>query len=77
MKRNNLNRFLFLLLVLGWAYYEMTPLQDKPGRLLDRFTSESTNKVVATEIAKNGSNQFFGSIRVGEKRVRRAHVGGR
>ena len=41
MKRNNLNRFLFLLLVLGWAWYEMTPLMDKEGRLLDRFVSQA------------------------------------
>ena len=59
MKRNNLNRFLFLLLVLGWAWYEMTPLQDKPGRLLDRFTSESTNKVVVTEIAETAQTNFL------------------
>ena len=59
MKRNNLNRFLFLLLVLGWAWYEMTPLQDKPGRLLDRFTSESTNKVVVTEIAATAKTNFL------------------
>ena len=59
VKRNNLNRFLFLLLVLGWAWYEMTPLQDKPGRLLDRFTSESTNKVVVTEIAVTAQTNFL------------------
>ena len=41
MKRNNLNRFLFLLLVLGWAWYEMTPLKDKEGRLLERFVSQA------------------------------------
>ena len=59
MKRNNLNRILFLLLELGWAWYEMTPLQDKPGRLLDRFTSESTNKVVVTEIAVTAQTHFL------------------
>ncbi len=43
MKRNKLNRILFLLLVLGWAGYEMTPLKDEPGRLLERFKSESAS----------------------------------
>jgi len=37
VKRNNLARFLFLLLILGWAGTEMTPLWDKPGKLIEEF----------------------------------------
>ena len=58
MKRNNLNRFLFLVLVLAWAAYEMTPLQNKDGRLLDRFVSQATNKVVITDIRKTAKTNF-------------------
>ncbi len=60
MKRNNLNRFLFLVLVLAWAAYEMTPLQNKDDRLLDRFVSQAheTNKVVITDIRKTAKTNF-------------------
>ena len=38
MKRNNLARFLFLLLILAWAGTEMTPLRDLSGKLIDEFS---------------------------------------
>ena len=44
MKRNNLKRFAILALILWWAISEMTPLQDKPGRLLEKFVSESNDR---------------------------------
>ncbi len=43
MKRNNLARFLLLLLILGWAWTEMYPLWDKPGKLIEQF-DKATNK---------------------------------
>ena len=60
MKRNNLNRFLFLLLVLGWAWYEITPLKDKEGALLDRFVSQAKeeNKDNAKNIALIARTNF-------------------
>ena len=43
MKRSNFKRFLLLALILWWAIWEMTPLQDKQGRLLEQFISESND----------------------------------
>jgi len=43
VKRNNLARFLLLLLILGWAWTEMYPLWDKPGKLIEQF-DKATNK---------------------------------
>ena len=43
MKRNNLARFLLLLLILGWAWTEMYPLRDEPGKLITQF-DKATNK---------------------------------
>ncbi len=43
MKRNNLARFLLLLLILGWAWTEMYPLRDEPGKLIEQF-DKATNK---------------------------------
>ena len=43
MKRNNLARFLLLLLILGWAWTEMYPLRDEPGKLIEQF-GKATNK---------------------------------
>ena len=43
MKRNNLARFLLLLLILSWAWTEMYPLRDKPGKLITQF-DKATNK---------------------------------
>jgi len=43
VKRNNLARFLLLLLILGWAWTEMYPLRDEPGKLIEQF-GKATNK---------------------------------
>ena len=51
-------KILFLVLVLAWAAYEMTPWQNKDGRLLDRFESQATNKVVITDIRKTAQTKF-------------------
>jgi len=66
VKRNNLARFLFLLLILGWAGTEMTPLWDKPGKLIEEFKKakdrdEAFDKVVADVEAsheEDDSNEF-------------------
>ena len=60
MKRNNLNRFLFLLLVLGWAWYEITPYKDEEGALLDQFVSQAKeeNKDKAKNIALIARTNF-------------------
>ena len=66
MKRNNLARFLFLLLILAWAGTEMTPLWDKPGKLIEEFKKakdrdEAFDKVVADVEAsheEDDSNEF-------------------
>ena len=66
MKRNNLARFLFLLLILAWAGTEMTPLWDKPGKLIEEFNKakdrdEAFDKVYATAKAsheEDDSNEF-------------------
>jgi acyl carrier protein len=64
VKRNNLARFLFLLLILGWAVTEMTPLRDQS--LIDEFSKaeakdEAFDKVIATAKAsheEDDSNEF-------------------
>ena len=66
MKRNNLARFLFLLLILIWAGTEMTPLWDQPGKLIEEFSKakdrdEAFDKVVTDAKAshkENDSNEF-------------------
>ena len=61
MKRNNLARFLLLLLILGWAWTEMYPLRDEPGKLIEQF-DKATNKdadfdkVYQTALANFDSN---------------------
>ena len=69
MKRNNLARFLFLLLILAWAGTEMTPLWDKPGKLIEEFSKtkdrdEAFDKVVAAAKASHeeDSNNEFGDL---------------
>ena len=50
-----------MLLVLGWAGYEMIPLQDRNGRLLERFQSESansTNRAAVTSIYETAKDSF-------------------
>ena len=50
-----------MLLVLGWAGYEMIPLQDRNGRLLERFQSESansTNRGAVTSIYETAKESF-------------------
>ena len=50
-----------MLLVLGWAGYEMIPLQDRNNRLLERFQSESansTNRVAVTSIFETAKESF-------------------
>ena len=73
MKRNNLARFLFLLLILAWAGTEMTPFRDLS--LIDEFSKakddednalfkdkdEAFSNVIATATASyetNKSNEF-------------------
>ena len=66
MKRNNLARFLFLLLIMAWAGTEMTPLFDTPGKLIEEFNSskekdEAFDKLYATAKAsheEDNSNEF-------------------
>ena len=80
MKRNNLARFLFLLLIMAWAGTEMTPLFDTPGKLIEgfNFTSkekdEAFDKLYATAKAsheEDNSNEFgdlydgCGGVRLG------------
>ena len=50
MKRNNIARFLFLVLILAWAGTEMWPLQDESGKLIAQF-GKATNKDAAFEQA--------------------------
>ncbi|HJO09757.1 MAG TPA: protein translocase subunit SecD [Verrucomicrobiota bacterium] len=66
MKRNNIARFLFLLLILAWAGTEMTPLWDQPGKLIEEF-GKAENKDAEFEKAiaeakanhaKDDSNEF-------------------
>ncbi|MDE2656275.1 MAG: hypothetical protein OSB61_02325, partial [Verrucomicrobiota bacterium] len=64
MKRNNLARFLFLLLILAWAGTEMTPFRDLS--LIDEFSKakdrdEAFDKVVADarkSHKEDNSNEF-------------------
>ncbi|MEO1862294.1 MAG: protein translocase subunit SecD, partial [Verrucomicrobiia bacterium] len=64
MKRNNLARFLFLLLILAWAGTEMTPFRDLS--LIDEFSKaeakdEAFNKVIAEarkSHKEDNSNEF-------------------
>ena len=66
MKRNNLARFLFLLLIMAWAGTEMTPLCDTPGKLIEEFNTskekdEAFDKLYATAKAsheEDNSNEF-------------------
>ncbi len=67
MKRNNIARFLFLLLILAWAGTEMTPLWDpEPGKLIEEFSKAENKdaefeKVVAEAKAnydEDDSNEF-------------------
>ena len=66
MKRNNLARFLFLLLIIAWAGTEMTPLWDEPGKLIEEFNKskekdEAFDKLYATAKAsheEDNSNEF-------------------
>ncbi|RZO60056.1 MAG: protein translocase subunit SecD [Limisphaerales bacterium] len=60
MKRSNIKRFLLLALILWWAISEMTPLQDKEGRLLKEFISGSNdqNSQVISNIHTNALNNF-------------------
>jgi SecD/SecF fusion protein len=66
VKRNNLARFLFLLLIMAWAGTEMTPLFDTPGKLIEEFNSskekdEAFDKLYATAKAsheEDNSNEF-------------------
>ena len=66
MKRNNLARFLFLLLIMAWAGTEMTPLFDTPGKLIEEFNTskekdEAFDKLYATAKAsheEDNSNEF-------------------
>jgi SecD/SecF fusion protein len=66
VKRNNIARFLFLLLILAWAGTEMTPLWDQPGKLIEEF-GKAENKDAEFEKAiaeakanhaKDDSNEF-------------------
>ena len=64
MKRNNLARFLFLLLILAWAGTEMTPFRDLS--LIDEFSKakdrdEKFDKIVADarkSHKEDNSNEF-------------------
>ena len=66
MKRNNLTRFLFLLLILIWAGTEMNPLWDESGKLIEEFSKaenkdEAFDKVIAdakASLKKNDNNEF-------------------
>ena len=78
MKRNNLARFLFLLLILIWAGTEMTPLRDQPGKLIEEFSKakdqdnnvlfkdkdEAFSNVIATATASYETNKIneFGTL---------------
>ena len=60
---------MFLLLILAWAGTEMTPLWDKPGKLIEEFSKtkdrdEAFDKVVAAAKASHeeDSNNEFGDL---------------
>ncbi len=60
MKRSNIKRFLLLVLILWWAISETLPLQDKQGRLLEQFISESNdqNSPAILNIHKTAKSNF-------------------
>ncbi|MDP7048813.1 MAG: protein translocase subunit SecD [Verrucomicrobiota bacterium] len=58
MKRNNIARFLFLVLILGWAGTEMWPLRDEPGKLIEQF-GKATNKDAAFEKAYEAAKEAY------------------
>ena len=60
MKRSNIKRFLLLVLILWWAISETLPLQDKQGRLLEQFISESNdqNSPAILNIHKTANSNF-------------------
>ena len=60
MKRSNIKRFLLLVLILWWAISETLPLQDKQGRLLEQFISESNdqNSPAILNIHKTAESNF-------------------
>ena len=58
MKRNNLARFLLLLLILGWAWTEMYPLWNQPGKLIEQF-SKATNKDADFDKVLQAANANF------------------
>ena len=61
MKRSNIKRFLLLVLILWWAISETLPLQDKQGRLLEQFISESNdqNSPAILNIHKTAKSNFI------------------
>ena len=58
MKRNNLARFLLLLLILGWAWTEMYPLWNQPGKLSEQF-GKATNKDADFDKVLQAANANF------------------
>ena len=58
MKRNNLARFLLLLLILGWAWTEMYPLWNRPGKLIEQF-GKATNKDADFDKVLQAANANF------------------
>ena len=66
MKRNNPVRFLLLLFILAWAGYEMWPLQDEPGKLIEEFRTatnkdaefEKVHAAAKANFAEDDSNEF-------------------
>jgi len=58
VKRNNLARFLLLLLILGWAWTEMYPLWNQPGKLIEQF-GKATNKDADFDKVLQAANANF------------------
>ena len=58
MKRNNLARFLLLLLILGWAWTEMYPLWNQPGKLIEQF-GKASNKDADFDKVLQAANANF------------------
>ena len=58
MKRNNLARFFLLLLILGWAWTEMYPLWNQPGKLIEQF-GKATNKDADFDKVLQAANANF------------------
>ena len=50
MKRNNIARFLFLVLILSWAGTEMWPLRYEPGKLIDQFGKATNNDAAFDQV---------------------------